>query len=519
MMQNLRFAALRLWNHLTWMQRITLAVLSGAVLTAVALLAMWANTPSYGILFGGLSSQDAGAIVTQLNSDKVPYQLANGGSTILVPQSDVDSERLSLANQGLPQGGTVGWELFDKSNIFQGDSASEQINYTRALEGELDRTIGQIQGVVYDRVNIVIPQQQLFTSDPSIPTASVLLKLGPGGALSGDQIAGVQHLVAGSVQDLKPENVTVVDGSGQILSNNDIMGGTTTAGMTALGAEARYASNLEAQITAMLDTVVGPDKAVVRVQDSMDWTQRDITSNVYAPQASSSPLSQAQATTSTALGPGSTVGGIPGLASNVPQYGTTGISSTTGSRQTEQTVNNTYANSNTVSHIVTVPGQVTHLSVAVLLDGVPPTETAPLRQAVFAAAGMRPGDQLTLTSLPFDQSVATAAAAAAAQAQQQALIMGALRWLALILVPLLLLFLLRRLLVSSRLKEYDASEYPDIEVLEEGQALLPAGAAPALAAPLKSREPSLARQSMAEMAREKPEMVAGLIGRWIEEDR
>ncbi len=514
----------RLWGQLSWVQRVTIGGLAVAVIGAMALLFMWASAPSYRVLFSGLSADDAGTITAQLDASKVPYQLANGGSTILVPDAQVDSERLKLASQGLPAGGVVGFSLFDKQSVFQGDSFTEQINYTRALEGELTKTIGQISGVLYDRVNIVLPQQDLFSSDQASPTASVLLKMGLGSALTSDQVAGIQHLVASAVQGLKPDAVTVVDGSGNILSGNVAQGDATATGMTALQAQARYASNLEAQLGAMLDTVVGPDKAVVRVNAVLDWSQKDQTQTLYGPQSRTSPLTASHTTASSSIGPSNGVGGVAGLGSNVPTYGA--VKATGLYTQTQSTADLTFTQPFTVTHVVAAPGGVQRLSVAVLLDGVQcrgapggcPSELAALRQAVSAAAGLNPGrgDQLSITSVPFDTTVQAAAVQAAASQQQRDLIVTVVRWAALIVVPLVLLFLLRRLLVPRRLREYDALEYAGVEVVEQGDAEL-GGVERVVSWPPGPQE--VMRKSLADIAREKPEVVAGLIGRWIDEDR
>src|SRR5689334_5108347 len=128
MIQNAQSSVQRLLRQMSWVQRLSLLGVTAASLAAIALLVLWANTPTYGVLFSGLSVDDAGAVTTQLNQSKIPYQLANGGTTVLVPQATVDNTRIQLASQGLPQGGVVGFSLFDKSNIFQGDSFTEQVN-------------------------------------------------------------------------------------------------------------------------------------------------------------------------------------------------------------------------------------------------------------------------------------------------------------------------------------------------------------------------------------------------------
>jgi flagellar M-ring protein FliF len=514
-MQEIQITMRRLWDQLSWVQRGAIIGVSVAALGAVYFLFMWASTPAYAVLFSNLSNQDAGAITTQLDAAKVPYQLSHGGTTIMVTSSQVDAERIKLANQGLPSSGVVGFSLFDKTSIFQGDSFTEQINYTRALEGELTQTISQVQGVQYARVNIVLPQQDLFSSDQAQPTASVLLKMGTGGALSGDQIAGIQHLVASAVQGLKADAVTIVDGNGTILSSNSGTDTAAAAGLTALQAQTRYESNLEAQLGAMLDTVVGPDKAVVRVAATMNWTQSEATGTVYAPQSPSSPVSSAKTASSRSQGPSSAAGGVAGVASNAPTYGAN-AQGTTAYTQTQKSADLTYANTMTTTHVLAAPGALQRLSVAVMLDGVSDRkEIAAIRQAVKAAVGLQAarGDQLSITSVPFDQTTAKQAAAAQASQQQRDLILSIARWAALIIVPIILLFLLRRLLIPARPRPYDADARGSVQVLEHGGDL--AGAVPVAA--LQGAHMQL-RQSLAEVAREKPEILAGMIGRWIEED-
>jgi flagellar M-ring protein FliF len=515
-MQSLQDTIRRLWQHLTWSQRVTLIVLTMAIVGTVYFLYTWATTPTYAVLFSNVSPSDAGAITTQLQSGGVPYQLANSGTTIEVPATMVDAERIKMATAGLPSQGTVGFELFDKQNLFQGDSFTEQINYTRALEGELTQTIGEVQGVQYARVNIVLPQQSLFTSDQASPTASVLLKLGSGG-LSTDQVAGIQHLVASAVQGLKPDAVTVVDNSGTILSGNSSES-ASAEGLTALQAEARYASNLEAQIGAMLAAVLGPGHAVVRVNDVLDFTTHDTTSTTYGPQSPTSPLASSQTIINNTAGAGTAAGGIVGLGSNVPTYGLT-ATNTIPATVTQSQQNLTFMPSITNTHVISAPGAIQQLSVAVVLDSAKsPANLAALTSAVRSAVGFSAarGDQISITSVPFDTSETTAATKAAATEQQMTLIFTALRWASLIIVPLVLLFLLRRILMPKRLQEYEAEQYQDVEVMEDSaRPITPAS----LLARLPAAPPNEHREALSLMAKNKPEVVAGVIGRWIEEDR
>jgi flagellar M-ring protein FliF len=515
-MQSMQDTLRRLWKNLTWGQRITLIVLTLSVVGTAFFLYTWATTPTYAVLFSNVSPTDAGSITTQLQSSGVPYQLANSGTTIEVPTAMVDSERIKLAGLGLPSQGTVGFELFDKQSLFQGDSFTEQINYTRALEGELTQTISEVQGVQYARVNIVLPQQSLFTSDQASPTASVLLKLGMGG-LSTDQVAGIQHLVASAVQSLKPGDVTVVDDSGTILSGNS-SDSASAEGLTALQAESRYASNIEAQIGAMLAAVLGPGHAVVRVNDVLDFTTHDTTSTSYSPQSGSSPLASSQTIINNTAGAGTTAGGVVGLGSNVPTYGIT-TTNTVPATNTQSEQNLTFVNPITTTHVVSAPGAVQQLSVAVVLDSAKaPANLAALTSAVRGAVGFNAarGDQLTISSVPFDTSTTTDATKAAATEQQMSMIFTVLRWASLIIVPLILLFLLRRILMPKRLRAYEADDGQAVEVIEdEARAITPAPLLARLSAP----PPNEHREALSMMAKSKPEVVAGVIGRWIEEDR
>ncbi len=515
-MQSLQETLRRLWQSLAWSQRVTLIVLSAAVVGVVFFIYQWATTPTYAVLFSNVSTADAGSITSQLQSSSVPYQLQNGGTTIEVPASMVDAERIKLANLGLPSQGTVGFELFDKQSLFQGDSFTEQINYTRALEGELTQTISQVQGVQYARVNIVLPQQNLFTSSDANPTASVLLKLGLGG-LSTDQVAGIQHLVASAVEGLKPDAVTVVDSSGSILSGN-AADSASAEGLTTLQAESRYASNLEAQVGAMLDAVLGPGHAVVRVNDVLDFTTHDTTSTTYSPQSGTSPLASSQTIINNTAGSGTTAGGVVGLGSNVPTYGLTATGTVPATNtQSEQTLS--YVNPITTTHVISAPGNVEQLSVAVVLDSAKaPANLASLTTAVKSAIGFNAsrGDQMSVTTAAFDTSVTTAADKAAASQQTMSMAFTGLRWLSLIVVPLVLLLLLRRILLPKRLQDYEAEQYQNVEVVEDApRAITPASVLARLPAP----PPNEHREALSMMARQKPEVVAGVIGRWIEEDR
>ena len=249
------------WNAMPLARRM-------ALIAAVALLiggGLWgwaaATRTQYAVLFSSLEAGDAAAIVEQLKASKTPYRLEQNGTEIWVPEPNVHELRLSLASQGLPDGGGAGFELFDEQRFGESEF-SEQVKYHRALEGELARTIMHLSGVESARVHLVLPSRSVFVNTENSATASVALRMKPGARLNQDQIKGLVHLVASSVRGLAPENVTIIDGSGRRLSS-----GEDEADQA--GNSLEYQRNLERShersLQQILDATVGPGRSMVRV--------------------------------------------------------------------------------------------------------------------------------------------------------------------------------------------------------------------------------------------------------------
>ena len=257
--------------------------ISAATLLGIGILIYLANQSDYRVLFSNLTSQDAGNIVAKLKEKKVPYKLSSSGDSILVPADKVSELRLEMAASGLPQGGGVGFEIFDTKNLGLTEFM-QQLNYQRALQGELARTINGLDEIQHSRVHIVIPKQSLFVEDQKKPTASVILKLKPGRNLKPPQIEGIAHLVASSIEGLNPNDVMVVDSSGKVLSKVQDESKLARLSNTQVEYQRNIEKDLTARVQSMLEKVVGEGKAVVRVTADIDFRVAEKTEEKYDPE-------------------------------------------------------------------------------------------------------------------------------------------------------------------------------------------------------------------------------------------
>ncbi|WP_333893015.1 flagellar basal-body MS-ring/collar protein FliF [Atlantibacter subterraneus] len=231
--------------------RIPLMVASAAAVAIIVALVLWAKTPDYRVLYSNLSEKDGGAIVTQLTQMNVPYRFSDNGGAIMVPADNVHELRLKMAGLGLPKGGAVGFELLDQEK-FGISQFSEQVNYQRALEGELSRTIETLGPVKSARVHLAMPKPSLFVREQKAPSASVTVNLEPGRALDEGQITAVVHMVSSAVAGLPPGNVTLVDQGGHLLTPS------STAGRDLNDAQLKYAADVEGRVQRRIEAILGP---------------------------------------------------------------------------------------------------------------------------------------------------------------------------------------------------------------------------------------------------------------------
>lgn len=505
-----------------------LAIAAVLTLSIAAGIYFWAaNYPKQGdfeILFSNLDPKDASEIVELLSERKIPHQISSGGTTISVPADDVHTARLSLASEGLPRGGVVGFELMD-SLSFGATDFDRRINYLRALTGELTRTILKIDGVEDARVHIVLPEDSYFVSRTRPATAAVFLKINPRFELERSQIKGVVHLVSASVEGLKPEDVAVIDLYGRLLSQE---GSTNQQSSVNLTAQTDFQKELETGLQSLLERVLGPGNVITKVTAELNFDMKTIDSILYQPEGDGV-LRSMQQLEETFRGEGVGSSGIPGTTSNIPQY-TTGGSTGTSESDRRETVSN-WEISEVKETTVVAPGSVKRLSVAVIVNRrLGDAEQELIQSTVEAAIGLDPErrDVVSVASMPFDNTLLDEVKAQmdadkpapleGPKLPSQTVLIAAGAGLLLIVVSVTVLLRVRR---RRRRQAEDLAPEPDIEM-----ALRAAAEMASQQVPQEPEEPDLEaerrkrlREEVEEVARSKPETVAEMIRAWMAEDR
>ena len=346
-------------------QRVVFTLVVGGGLIAMIVFVVWSNRPDYGVLYSNLVEKDAAAVVSKLKEMKIPYRLEGGGRSILIPSEQIYDIRLQLATSGIPEGGGVGFEIFDRTNFGMTDFI-QQLNYQRALQGELSRTINQFSEVETSRIHLSLPKKSLFVEEQEEARASVILKLKQGRSLNQNQVRGIIHLVASSAQGLSPENITVVDTQGHLLSEAGGSDPMTRLGESQWELQTNLERTLEKRVQTMLEKAVGQDQAIVRASVDLDFTQIEETEETFDPEA---PVVRSeQRSEEKTKGAYPAPSGIPGVRSNIPpgqaQPGSAGSSAF---QKSNETIN--YEINRKTRRVVQPTGRIRKLSVAVMLDG------------------------------------------------------------------------------------------------------------------------------------------------------
>jgi flagellar M-ring protein FliF len=394
------------------LRRVVLLVVGGGSVAAVLALAWWVQQPHFQPLFTNLSPEDAASIIDALKAEKVAYEIADGGRAVLVPSTRRYELRLALAARGLPEGGGVGFEIFDKQTLGQTDFL-QRLNYQRALQGELARTISQLGGVEAARVHLAMPERSLFVSQDRRASASVVVKLASGRTLSPAQIDGIVHLVASSVEGLATEAVTVVDEGGRILSSDRGRGESAGASSGALDYQQALERQIGERVETMLAAVVGRDKAIARVAATLDFARVERTEEMYDPDRTALKTQHTAREQSEGARPG---GGAPGVQANLTNEAPAVAAGGEGPKSERRDETQTYEVSKVVSRTIGATGAVKQLSVAVLIDGTyteqggqrtftprPQEELDRLKELVKNAVGFSEerGDKVEVASVQF----------------------------------------------------------------------------------------------------------------------
>ena len=484
-MKNFTQSLLELWKQLGLNQRVSLVVAALAVAGGLVGVVLWSQRTDYQLLYARLGEKDTSAIISHLQTQNIPHQVAAGGTAIQVPAKMVHKLRMDLAGKGIPSGDGVGFEIFDKGQFGLSDFV-QRTNYLRAVQGELSRTITQVHGVRAARVMIVQPENRLLLTDQGVKsTASVFVDVG-GGRLESDQVNAIRHLVANAVQGLLPDQVAVVDNRGRTLSEElkqDPMLGSASSQMRY---RAQVEDYLSKKVETMLAAVIGPGNAVVRVSAEIETEATTQVSEKYDPdgQVVRTQTSTEDTTTSSE---GRSGGGATGVSANVPdRAGGAGPAESakpmTSSDQQRKNRSTTYEINRVTTNTTRNPGAVKNVTAAVLIAsrtvaapaapaGVAgaegsPTPAAPqkqprtaqelddLRQIVINALGLKPAAGQPLNALislqetefkAVDLQVAQLDAAAKSTGGLQTYLDMASRWVAVAGAAVVLLVFMRML--------------------------------------------------------------------------
>lgn len=502
---------------MTFQQKAVAGVLVLGLALGAFVFVRWVTTPTYQPLFSNLSQTDAAAITEELSSEGVDYQL-QGTGTILVPKEQVDALRLTIAGKGLtPKAGSdSGYALLDQQGITTSEF-QQQTTYQRALEGELDNTLESMDGVTSAAVHIAMPKDEVFVTDTSNPTASVLLDLTPGTELSGEQVQTVVNLVSGSIAGMKPADVSVSDTTGRVLSTT---GGSGTTGQA--DATAAFQNTLQNNAQQLLDRVLGPGNAIVTVAATMNNDQSQSTSTTYT-YPTQIPATSESTTSEKYTGTGSGAAGVLGTD------GTTG--GTTGGNgsydKTSSTVNNPI--NTTVENTVAAPGKVQRLTVAVALNTADGVTAVPgtIQDLVSQAVSLDPtrGDTITVASMAFSTAAADAAQAGIAAAQQAEA--SAQMWSMVktgsivggLLLVVLLVWLRNRKKKGDLEEDYEEfDDYEDVEALQVASTR-DAGLQARTSAAVEALERQRLRGEITSMIETQPDAVASTLRGWLAESR
>lgn len=526
-------------------------VLAGAAAVALlVVLALWAREPEYRVLFSNLGEADGGQVISELEKRQIPYRLSEGGHAILVPAAQMNALRLQLAEQGLPKGGNVGFELMDKQ-AFGVSQFAEQLNYQRGLEGELARTIESLGPIASARVHLVMARQSVFVREREPARASVMLNLQPGRELGQSQANAIAHLVSSSVADLSIDGVTIVDQSGRLLSQNP----SDSNGLD--GTQLTYVRDIERSYQRRIEDILAPllgrQNVHAQVVAKVDFDSRESTAEHYEPNQSPDHAAvRSKQVNESLAGSDSAARGVPGALTNTPPNqppatratapakpgegsqaanddSDTSASARSKTLHSERMTN--YEVDHSVEHVKQAQGEVTRLTTAVVInyratekDGKPAQEPlskeelANIDSLVRQAMGFTEarGDELKVINSPFASEDTSGPELAWWRTPEfYGLAMSLSRYLLVALIALLLWLMVLRPMNkrhAQALKAAQEAEAPPTIVTASGETVeIPAGQRKA-----QGYEQNMKR--LREISVEDPRLIAMIIRGWMKKD-
>lgn len=498
------------WQALSITHKVSLVMLVIGLLLAFYYLSQFARQMNYTTLFAQLDPREAGAIVEQLDGMGIPHMLSEGGTTIQVPRNRVDEARIHLATAGALGIDGAGWELFDRTKLGITEF-EQQINYQRALQEELRRTIVRLNEVEAARVHLVMPERSVFVDEQVHPSASIALKLRPASGLDSSQVRGIVALVVGSVEGLESKNVQVIDMRGRLLNEDGHQDPVTGVALTHQEIKRGYERELEQRVQNMLQRVVGPERVVAMVTADLDFSRQE--------SVSTTPHGEPQIVSEQTIREereGTAPGGVPGVDANIEGPATYPLAGMTQSETyfREERITN-YQVGTLQQTLVQPPGELRRLSASVVVDGdVTPGQAEQIQNLVTTALGLDPdrGDQILVVPMAFDttyqeqlEAELARTEAAAVEKERQQLILYAAAAGALLL--LLLTVAVIGLIVARRRRAEPVLESAVV------------GVAPQPAPPVVPDivQMSDKQQIARELARQKPDEVAQIVKVWLAE--
>ena len=530
--------------------KLLLVICGAAALSVIIALLFWAKEPDYRVLFSNISDEEGGAIVAQLTQLNVPYRIETPGGVIMVPGSQVHEVRMKLAQQGLPKGGSVGFELLDQEK-FGISQFTEQVNYQRALEGELARTIENLGPIQSARVHLATPKPSMFVREQKKPTASVTVNLLQGRTLDDAQVVAITHLISSAVTGLAAESVTIVDQRGNLLTQSGVRGLQT--------AHLKYTNEIETdyqqRIQRILAPLVGDENIRAQVTAQIDFTEQEQTQEQYQPNADPQKMAIRSRQASLAeQGNSRGASGVPGALSNTPPAPATAPvtqplntpvddkkEKTTGSntgRETTQPYNNrsdettNFEVDRTLTHTKSNTGRIQRLSVAVVINHLPQgeegkpgpiseTELTRINALVKEAIGYNAarGDSVNILNSAFNGVVEEAVPPFWEQDRFYALLMAIARYLVIAIIA----WVMWRKLVQPAWQRHQETTIRRLEMEKEAREEQIAAKKRAAEKDARDRaqqrvDTELNGQQLRELAEQEPRVIALVIRQWMSKE-